>query len=102
MEPMCKTILTQHLAESLYFSHRGEETMAYRRTGFAAKGILEMGLRRHYTYVRKSGSFPGNLERGRAIKLFWCLYCMDCRWSHGTGLPFAVQDADMDVELPRK
>ena len=74
--------------------------MAYRHTGFAARGVLEMGLHRRSTWVRKSGNFPGDLERTWAIKLFWCIYCLDRRWSLGTGLPFAIQDADMDVELP--
>lgn len=59
-----------------------------------------MGLHRRSTWVRKSGNFPDDLERTWAIKLFWCIYCLDRRWSLGTELPFAIQDADMDVELP--
>lgn len=74
--------------------------MAYRHTGFAVRGVLEMGLHRRSTWVRKSGNFPGDLERTWSIKLFWCIYCLDRRWSLGTGLPFAIQDAHMDVELP--
>jgi hypothetical protein len=59
-----------------------------------------MGLHRRSTWARTSGNFPGDLERTWAIKLFWCIYCLDRRWSLGTGLPFAIQDADIDVELP--
>ena len=75
--------------------------MAYRHTGFAVRGVLEMGLHRRSTWLCKIGNFPGDLERTWAIKLFWCIYCLDRRWSLGTGLPFAIQDADMDVELPK-
>jgi hypothetical protein len=32
--------------------------------------------------------------------LFWCIYVLDRKWSFGTGLPFAIQDTDMDTNLP--
>jgi len=34
------------------------------------------------------------------IKLFWSIYVLDRRWSFGTGMPFALQDADIDPLLP--
>lgn len=39
-------------------------------------------------------------ERSQACKLFWSIYVLDRRWSFGTGMPFAIQDADIDPALP--
>ena len=44
--------------------------------------------------------FPDVEERSWAIKLFWSIYVLDRRWSFGTGMPFALQDADIDPLLP--
>ena len=35
-----------------------------------------------------------------ASKLFWSIFVLDRRWSFGTGLPFAMQDDDIDPHLP--
>lgn len=35
-----------------------------------------------------------------ALKIFWSIYVLDRRWSFGTGMPFAIQDADIDPTLP--
>lgn len=35
-----------------------------------------------------------------ALKIFWTIYVLDRRWSFGTGMPFAIQDADIDPSLP--
>jgi hypothetical protein len=32
--------------------------------------------------------------------LFWTAYTLDRRWSFGTGLPFAIQDMDIDRPPP--
>lgn len=34
-----------------------------------------------------------------AVRLFWCIYILDRRWSIGLSLPFTLQDADIDSEL---
>ena len=34
------------------------------------------------------------------VRLFWVIYSLDRRWSFGTGMPFAMQDADIDPQLP--
>ena len=44
--------------------------------------------------------FANEEERKWAIKLFWSVYVLDRRWSFGTGMPFALQDADIDPALP--
>lgn len=33
--------------------------------------------------------------------LFWAVYNLDRRWSFGTGMPFAMQDSDIDPLLPK-
>ena len=45
-------------------------------------------------------AFPNEEERSWAIKLFWSIYVLDRRWSFGTGMPFALQDTDIDPQLP--
>ena len=40
-------------------------------------------------------------ERSETILLFWAIYVLDRRWSFGTGMPFALQDQDIDPLLPK-
>ena len=40
-------------------------------------------------------------EREPVLMLFWSIYVLDRRWAFGTGMPFALQDADIDPQLPR-
>jgi len=40
-------------------------------------------------------------DRDNAMLLFWSVYSLDRRWSFGTGMPFALQDSDLDPQLPR-
>ena len=58
---------------------------------------IELGLHRRESLF-KVVSDPD--ERANVIKLFWSIYVLDRRWSFGTGLPFALQDADIDPILP--
>ena len=58
---------------------------------------IEIGLHRAETLFKM---FNNDEERSWAIKLFWSIYVLDRRWSMGTGMPFAVQDADIDPSLP--
>ncbi|KAK6080069.1 fungal specific transcription factor domain-containing protein [Seiridium cupressi] len=44
---------------------------------------------------------PNDLEhRSLAVRVFWCIYVLDRRWSFGTGLSFALIDRDLDPRLP--
>lgn len=61
---------------------------------------MELGLHCQDTWLRTGGVFPGELQWTWASRLFWCIYVLDRRWSFGTGLPFAMQDSDMDTNLP--
>jgi hypothetical protein len=61
---------------------------------------MELGLHCQETWQKTGGVFPGALEWLWASRLFWCIYVLDRKWSFGTGLPFAIQDSDMDTNLP--
>jgi hypothetical protein len=71
--------------------------MAYRITGLTARMLLEMGLHRRDALAR---SFPNEAQWSGITKIFWSVYSLDRRWSFGTGLPFVIQDDDIDPNLP--
>ena len=74
-----------------------EEGQAWRIVGLVARLCLEMGLHRKETLIKL---FPIEDDFSWAVKLFWSVYCLDRRWSFGSGMPFALQDADIDPLLP--
>jgi len=88
------------LLQSIFHSYRDDEVIAWRLTGMAARGSMELGLHRQESWQKAGGAFPGALEWMWASRLFWCIYVLDRKWSFGTGLPFAIQDCDMDTNLP--
>ena len=71
--------------------------MAYRVIGLAARMCLELGLHRRDALKK---SFPIEDQWPDVSKIFWSIYSLDRRWSLGTGLPFAIQDEDIDPNLP--
>jgi hypothetical protein len=70
---------------------------ASRIIGLAARLCLEMGLSRREVLVR---TFPAGQNRSLAVRIFWSIYMLDMRASCGTGIPFVVQDIDIDPTLP--
>lgn len=74
-----------------------EETLAWRTIGIVERMCLEKGLHR-----RESLKQPGIVAAGRdrVLRLFWSIYILDMRWSFGTGMPFALEDTDIDPWLP--
>ncbi|RFU35367.1 hypothetical protein B7463_g954, partial [Scytalidium lignicola] len=74
-----------------------EEALAWRIVGQAARMCIELGLHRRDSLFKM---FPDEEERADALRLFWAIYVLDRRWSFGTGLPFALQDFDIDPSLP--
>ena len=84
------------LTATWYFQ-RDEETQAWRFIGIAARICIEMGLHRRDSLIR---TFTNEAEYLQAVRVFWVVYALDRRWSFGTGMPFALQDADIDPSLP--
>ncbi|KAH8597525.1 fungal-specific transcription factor domain-containing protein [Bisporella sp. PMI_857] len=82
---------------SIYYFHCDDEVLAWRTIGFAARVAIELGLHRKDSLYQ---NFPDKESREWALRLFWCIYVLDRRWSLGTGMPFALHDSDMDPELP--
>lgn len=80
-----------------YHFHCDREALAWRAIGHAARMCIELGLHRSDSLFRH---FPDEAERRHAVRIFWSIYCLDRRWSFGTGMPFAMQDADLDPKLP--
>ncbi|KAI4214508.1 MAG: hypothetical protein LQ351_002925 [Letrouitia transgressa] len=80
-----------------YRFQQGEEVQAYRIIGLAARMCFEMGLHRKEVLSRESQRAD---SYWLAPRLFWSIFVLDRRWSFGTGLPFAIQDADIDPHLP--
>jgi len=58
---------------------------------------MEMGL--HHR-ISLQDNFPDAKMRELAIRVFWCTYALDRRWSFGTSLSFALNDKDIDSDLP--
>lgn len=82
----------------MYYFTLDDEALSWRVIGTAARHCLELGLHRRETYV---SLFPDAEEQAAAIRTFWSVYVLDRRWSFGTGMPFALQDADIDPNVPK-
>ncbi|EUC37663.1 hypothetical protein COCCADRAFT_85149 [Bipolaris zeicola 26-R-13] len=78
---------------AMYHFHHDEEGLAWRICGLASRQCLELGLHRRDTYATL---YPNPEDQASAIRMFWTIYVLDRRWSFGTGMPFALQDADID------
>ncbi|PLB53521.1 fungal-specific transcription factor domain protein [Aspergillus steynii IBT 23096] len=85
---------------SIFHSYRDDEVISWRTIGMAVRGSMQLGLHCQETWQQTGGVFPGELQWTWASRLFWCIYVLDRKWSFGTGLPFAIQDSDMDTNLP--
>ncbi|KAK7554926.1 fungal-specific transcription factor domain-containing protein [Phyllosticta citricarpa] len=82
----------------MYHFHRDAEALAGRFSTVAARLCSELGLHRSETY---GTLFSEEKERNAVLRLFWSVYVLDRRWAFGTGLPFALNDADIDPHLPK-
>ena len=81
----------------MFHFHRDEEVLAWRIIGQVVRMCIELGLHRRDALLR---AIPDDAERDSAVNLFWSVYVLDRRWSFGTGMPFALQDSDIDPALP--
>lgn len=81
----------------MYHFHCDREGLAWRLIGQVARMCTEIGIHRKDSLLK---TIPDEEERAHAIKVFWSVYVLDRRWSFGTGMPFALQDADIDPALP--
>lgn len=73
------------------------DRLAWRLTGFVARWCLEIGLNQSL-FVRQV--LRSDHDRKMAVRIFWCIHALDRRWGFGNGLPFVIQDADIDKDYP--
>lgn len=81
----------------MYEFHRDNEGISWRITGHTARLCIELGLHRRETYE----AMQDESERSETLLLFWAIYVLDRRWSFGTGMPFALQDSDIDPQVSK-
>ncbi|TWU77411.1 hypothetical protein ED733_006415 [Metarhizium rileyi] len=81
---------------SIYHFHCDDDLLAWRTIGIAAREALEMGLHRRRSLY---DNFTDPQSRQTALRVFWCCYVLDRRWSFGTSLSFALADRDIDPAL---
>lgn len=81
----------------MYEFHRDNEGISWRIIGHTARICIELGLHRRETYE----AMQDESERSETALLFWAIYVLDRRWSFGTGMPFALQDSDIDPQVPK-
>ncbi|CAH0055899.1 unnamed protein product [Clonostachys solani] len=74
------------------------DRLAWRLTGFVARWCLEIGLNQSRFFQK----LPASDHDGKmAVRLFWCIHALDRRWGFGNGLPFVIQDSDVDDKYPQ-
>ncbi|KAJ5775014.1 uncharacterized protein N7511_000025 [Penicillium nucicola] len=94
--PEIKSIIFLTLVSIFYFQ-MDEETLAWRTIGIVERMCLEKGLHRRETLNQPAIVAAG---KERVLRLFWSIYILDMRWSFGTGMPFSLEDTDIDPWLP--
>ncbi|KAF9893332.1 hypothetical protein FE257_011764 [Aspergillus nanangensis] len=73
------------------------DLFAWRLIGIVARWCLELRLNQASVLDRM---FTNPEDLKYSIRLFWSIHTLDRRWGFGTGLPFAIQNDDIDSALP--
>lgn len=73
-----------------------EEVLAWRVMGQVVRLCVELGIHQK----RGLMTIQNEAERKNALNSFWSAYVLDRRWAFGTGLPYAIQDDEIDPTLP--
>ncbi|KAI1341049.1 hypothetical protein F5Y15DRAFT_376785 [Xylariaceae sp. FL0016] len=79
-----------------YYFLSTDEILSWRTVGQVARHCFELGLHRRDAIEQ----IVDGEERRNAINTFWTAYVLDRRWAFGAGLPFVVQDEEIDPQLP--
>ncbi|KAG5986409.1 hypothetical protein E4U43_005519 [Claviceps pusilla] len=73
-----------------------DEVLSWRVIGQVMRLCMEAGLHQK----RGLTNISDDAEGKDALNSFWSAYVLDRRWAFGTGLPFAIQDDEIDPHLP--
>ncbi|KAI0147360.1 fungal-specific transcription factor domain-containing protein [Xylariaceae sp. FL1272] len=93
--PTAQSLPFLALVAGFYFLS-GDEVLCSRVIGQVFRLAMELGLHRRDGYE----SIPDEEERRTALHTFWSVYVLDRRWSFSAGLPFSVNDEEIDPSLP--
>ena len=84
--------------QAILYYHLDDEVRASRAISAAARLCLELGLNRAETLQM---NVTDKDDRSAASVLFWSIYMLDRRSCIGLGVPFVMQDSDIDTSLPQ-
>lgn len=73
-----------------------EEVLAWRVMGQVVRLCIELGIHQKRGLMK----IQNETERKNALNSFWSAYVLDRRWAFGTGLPYSIQDDEIDPTLP--
>ena len=73
-----------------------DEVLGWRVIGQVARLCMELGIHQRMGLMK----IENEQERKDALNAFWTSYILDRRWAFGTGLPYVVQDEEIDPQLP--
>lgn len=73
-----------------------DEVLGWRVIGQVARLCFELGIHRHQGLMR----IKNERDRKDALNSFWTAFVLDRRWAFQTGLPFVIQDGEIDPKLP--
>jgi hypothetical protein len=73
-----------------------EEVLAWRVIGQVTRLCLELGIHQASGLAK----IQDETRRRNALNTFWTAYVLDRRWAFGTGLPYVLQDDEIDPRLP--
>ncbi|KAI9151638.1 Transcriptional activator acu-15 [Paramyrothecium foliicola] len=73
-----------------------DEVLSWRVIGQVARLCLELGINQRMGLM----AITDETDRKNALSSFWTAYVLDRRWAFGTGLPYVMQDSDIDPQLP--
>ena len=87
---------SEGIGEPGSFELSNDEVLAWRVMGQVARLCFELGIHQKRGLMR----IQNEVDRKNAMMSFWSAYVLDRRWAFGTGLPYAVQDEEIDPQLP--
>ncbi|KAF2998370.1 hypothetical protein E8E14_006087 [Neopestalotiopsis sp. 37M] len=87
--------ITLSILISIYYFMTDRESLAWRNIGTVVRMLQELG---YHSSSDLEHRFKSRSAKDKAKKVLWSAYTLDRRWSFGTGLPFAINDSDIDYD----
>ncbi|ETS72993.1 hypothetical protein PFICI_15385 [Pestalotiopsis fici W106-1] len=87
--------ITLSILISIYYFMTDRESLAWRNIGTVVRMLQELG---YHSSSDLQHRFKSRSAKDKAKKVLWSAYTLDRRWSFGTGLPFAINDSDIDYD----